>query len=156
MNPRNRSTKLLAITVAFATLAVVWAVWFARPAKAIIIINSKTGLLTLTQGTGYRVLAVNTGGEVAIIDDGDVVDSAGNTLIKIPTQRLLPGQGVYLADFVPRLAELERQLVRVEVTVEDPGRKGAPNFLLTVEAYDTSTGKTFIIDDGKSIIDDGK
>lgn len=158
MKTYMRSTRLLVITVALAALVVTWAMWGARPAKAIIIINSKTGFLTATQNVGFRVSALNDAGEVAIIDDGDIKDENGNSLMKISMTRLAPGQGAYIGDYRPQLPDGTRQLVRVEVRAEiGDSRKGTePTLLIRVEGYDTSTGQTFIIDDGKSIIDDGK
>ncbi|HSE30093.1 MAG TPA: hypothetical protein VLA93_00805 [Pyrinomonadaceae bacterium] len=158
MKTRIRSKKLLGFGIAFATLAITWAMWGARPAKAIIIINSKTGLVTATQNVGFRVLALNLGGEVAIIDDGDVVDENGNSLMKISMTRLAPGHGAYIGDYKPQLADGARQLVRVEVRAEigDLRKTTEPTLHIRLEGYDTSTGQTFIIDDGKSIIDDGK
>lgn len=158
MKTRIRSTKLLAMTVALAALAAIWAVWAARPAKAIIIVNSRTGLVTGTQNVGFRVLALNLGGVVAIIDDGKITDKDGHTWMAIAMTRLEPGQGAYLADFVPTLAEGQRLPVRVEVRAEigDSRRSTEPTVHVRLEAYDTSTNRTFIIDDGKSIIDDGR
>jgi hypothetical protein len=126
--------------VALAALTTTWAMWGARPAKAIVILNSKTGLHTLTRGNGMRILGVNVGGTVAIIDDGKVVASDGTTVMVIPMHRLEPGQGAYLADFVPQLTE-GRLPVRVEVRFESDSKK-EPTIQLTAEVYDTATGKT--------------
>ena len=158
MKTRIRSKKLLGFGLAFATLVITWTMWGARPAKAIIIINNKTGFLTATQNVGFRVIAFNRGGEVAIIDDGDIVGENGDSLMKTSAIRLQPGQGAYIGDYKPQLADGARQLVRVEVRAEigDSRKSTEPTLLIRVEGYDTSTGQTFIIDDGKSIIDDGK
>jgi hypothetical protein len=153
-----RSTTLLIMTVALAMLAAIWAMWGARPAKAIIIIGGgKTGTFTVGQSEAVRVYVVNTGGEVAIIDDGDIFDIAGNSLMKISTLRVEPEKGTLLFDFKPGLADQERLPLRVEVRFEtDTSRSRGANLRFTAEVYETATGKTnfllgqdFIIDDGK-------
>ena len=158
MKTRIRSKKFLAIGIAFAALAITWTMWEARPAKAIIIINSSTGPLTATQNVGFRVLALNLGEAVAIIDDGDIVGENGDSLMKTSMIRLLPGQGAYIGDYRPQLPDGARQLVRLEVraTLGDSRKIAEPTLHIRLEGYNTSTGQTFIIDDGKSIIDDGK
>ena len=152
MKARIRSQKFLAIGIAFATLAVTWAMWEARPAKAIIIVGTKTGMFTLNQGEGARLNFVNTSDAVAIIDDGDVVGSTGRSIMQIPMTRLDPGQAVSF-ELMPRLADGERLALRVEVKVE-----GVKTGLVipTCEVFDGATGRTnfllgpdFIIDDGK-------
>jgi hypothetical protein len=158
MKTRIRSKKFLAMAIALAALAATWAMWGARPAKAVVTFNSRTGPITATQNVGFRVLATNTGGVLAIIDDGKIVDFDGHTVMLIAKQTLEPGQGAYLADFVPSLAADQRLPVRVEVRSEigDSRKITESSVHIRLEAYDTLTGKTFIIDDGKSIIDDGK
>jgi hypothetical protein len=156
MKTRIGSKKLLAM-VALAALAVTWAVWGARPAKATIVVDGNIGPFTVTHNVGIRVSAVNTSGDVAIIDDGDIVGMQGNSLMRIFTHRLPPGQGAYLADFVPNVADGQLLPVRVHVRIQSDSSKSRESpVLITLEAYDTTTGRTFIIDDGKSIIDDGK
>ena len=146
------------MAIALVALGVTWAMWEARPAKAIIIINNKTGFLTATQNVGFRVSAFNDAGEVAIIDDGDIKDENGNSLMKISMTRLAPGHGAYIGDYKPQLEDGVRQLVRLEVraTLGDSRKIAEPTLHIRLEGYNTSTGHTFIIDDGKSIIDDGK
>ena len=158
MKTRMRSRKLLAMIVALAALAVVWAIWGAMPAKAIIIIGGgKTGMFTLTQGEAVRVYCVNTGGEAGIIDDGDIVDISGNTLTKLSRESVDPGKGTLLFDFKPGLADGERLPLRVEVRFEsDTSRGKGANFLFTAEVYDIATGKTSILLGQDFIIDDGK
>ena len=154
MKTRIRSKKFLAFGIAFATLAVTWAMWEARPAKAIIIINNKTGMFTLTQGEAVRCHVANTTSELAIIDDGDLVGSDGRMLMESPMTRLEPGQATSF-EFMPRLADGERLALRLEVRVEGNSVKTGL-VIPTCEIFDAATGKTnfllgpdFIIDDGK-------
>jgi hypothetical protein len=112
---------------------------------------------TITQGQAVRVYAVNTGGEVAIIDDGDIFGIGGNSLMETSTRRVEPGEGTALFDFMPQLADGERLPVRVEVRFEsDTSRGKVANLLFTAEVYDTATGKTSILLGQDFIIDDGK
>lgn len=149
-----RSKKLLVMAIALVALVVTWAMWEARPAKAIIVIGSKTGMFTVTQGEALRVHLGNTSSEVAIIDDGDVIASTGRSIMAIPMTRLDPGQAVSF-EFMPRLADGERLALRVEVRVEGNSVKTGL-VIPTCEIFDAATGKTnfllgpdFIIDDGK-------
>ena len=144
MKTRIRATILLAIAV--AVFATIWAGWGARPAQAIIIINSKTGIFTLTGDQSLRVHVVNTGEERGIIIIGGRVSGGeGNTLAEFGGRRVLPGQADSF-EFMPRLAEGERlQKVRVELMVEGASRKGKEvSFIPTLEVFDTATGKTSV------------
>lgn len=154
MKTRIRSKKFLAFGIAFVTLAIIWTMWGVRPAKAIVVIGGKTGMFTLTQGEAVRINLVNTSGEVAIIDDGDVVDSTGRSLMEIPMSRLDPGHAMSF-ELMPRLADSERLALRVEVRVE--GNSVKPGLVIpTCEVFDTATGKTNFLLGQNFIIDDGK
>ena len=144
MKTRIRSTKLLAIAVVL--LATIWAGWGARPAQAIIIINNKTGIFTLTSDQSLRVHVVNTGEERGIIIiGGRVLDSEGNTLAEFGGRRLPLGQAESF-EFMPRLMEGERlQKVRVELMIDSASRKAKEvSFIPTLEVFDTATGKTSV------------
>ena len=142
MKTRIRSTKLLAMTIALAVLAATWAVWGATPAKAIVIINSKTGMFTLTQGQAVRFHVVNIDA-FGIIDDGKlvgiVVDREGNTLAEFRGRTLGPGQAASFEWLPPD--PIQPMAVRVELRVEG-SRGGGLNFIPTAEVFDTGTGKT--------------
>jgi hypothetical protein len=144
MTTRIRSTKLSGMVIAMVMLAAIWAVWGASPAQAIVIINNKTGIFTLTQGEAVRVHVVNTGEERGIIIiGGRIIDSEGNTLAEFSGRRLALGQAETF-EFMPGLAEGERlQKVRVELMVEGASRKGV-SFIPTLEVFDTATGKTSV------------
>ena len=145
MKTRIRSTKLPAMVIALGMLAIIWAVWGARPAQAIIIINSKTGIFTLTQSQSVRVHVVNTGEERGIIViGGRIMDSEGNMLAEFDGRRLELGQAESF-EFTPRLAGRQLQKVRVEFMVEGASRKGKEvSFIPTLEVFDTVTGKTSV------------
>lgn len=139
MKPRIRSTKLLAMALAVGMLAAGWAAWGTRPAAAIIIVNSKTGLFTLTQGQAARAHVVNTGEHGIIIVNTKVVGGDGATLAEFPEHRLEPSQAASF-EFAPRLAVEQRLPVRVELKVE--GARGTAPFIPTLEVFDTATGRT--------------
>ncbi len=130
--------------IAMGILAAGWAVWGARPAQAIIIINSKTGIFTLTQGEAVKVHVVNTGQERGVIAPGmRIFDSDGKMLAEFLGRSLTFGEAETF-EFMPRLAEGERlQKVRVELMVEGASRKGV-SFIPTLEVFDTDTGKTSV------------
>ena len=153
MKTRIKLTKILALAVAAAMLAVIVGIWGGKTAQAIIIVNSKTGLFTLAQGEAVRFHVVNVGGEVAIIDDGKVFDSDGTTLAEFPERRLAPGQATSFV-YEPPPDDGQPMAVRAEFkVVSDSSRRGQVFFIPTLEVFDTATGKTsfgqdFIIDDG--------
>ena len=142
MKTRIRTTAFLAIAV--AVLAIIWAGWGARSAQAIIIINSKTGLFTLTRDQSVRVHVVNTGEERGIIIiNGRVLDDEGNTVAEFSGRRVFPAQADSF-EFMPQLEQGELlQKVRVELMVEGASRKGV-TFIPTLEVFDTATGKTSV------------
>ena len=145
MKTRIRSTKLPAMVIALGMLATIWAVWGARPAQAIIIINNKTGIFTLTSDQSLRVHVVNTEEERGIIViGGRIMDSEGNMLAEFDGRRLPLGQAESF-EFMPRLADGHLQKVRVELMVEGASRKGKEvSFIPTLEVFDTATGKTSV------------
>ena len=142
MKARIRSTKL-PMVIALGMIATIWAVWGARPAQAIIIINNKTGIFTLTGDQSLRVHVVNTGEERGIIViAGRIMDSEGNSLAEFSGRRLPLGQAESF-EFMPRLADGHLQKVRVELMVEGALHKGKEvSFIPTLEVFDTATGKT--------------
>lgn len=154
MKPQMRSMKFLAMTITLAALATGWAIWGAMPANAIIVIGSTTGMVTLTQGEALSVNVANTSGEVAIIDDGDIFDSQGRSLMEIPMTRLEPGHATSF-QFMPRLADGQQLPVRVHLIVEGNSVKDG-RVIPTCEIFDTATGKTSILLGPDFIIDDGK
>jgi hypothetical protein len=142
MKTRIRSTKLLAMAMALGMLSAGWAIWGARPAAAIIIINSKTGMFTLAPGQAARFHVVNTGEYGFIIDGGKVVGSDGATLAEFPRRELEPGQAASF-EFAPRLAAGELLPARVELRVEGASPGNTP-FIPTLEVFDTATGRTSV------------
>ena len=136
MKIRNRSTKHLATAIAFGLLASIYAVWGAQPAQAIIVVDGKTGMTTLTQGFAIRAFVVNTGDE-GITVNWRVLDSVGITQAESERQMVPPGQAVSF-EFAPRLAEGEQRPVRVELMVEGAGRRST-NFIPTLEVFNTAT-----------------
>jgi hypothetical protein len=133
----------MAITV--AVTAAIWTVWGAQSAQAIIIINNKTGIFTITDDQAVRVHVVNTGEERGIIIiNNRIIDSEGNTLAEFGGHSLKLGQSESF-EFMPRLAEGEQQKVRVELMIESASRKGKEvSFIPTLEVFDTATGKTIV------------
>jgi hypothetical protein len=149
---RIRTTTLLAMTVVLAVIAAIWSVWGATPAKAIIIIGSKTGMFTLAQGEAARIHVVNTGGERGgIIPCSKVVDGDGNTLAEFRGRLLAAGEAdsflFHPPDPLPPLA------VRVELTVEGTSGRERPAFIPTCEVFDTATGKTSVGQDFIIVVD---
>jgi len=140
MKTRIRSTKLLAMAMAVGMMATGWAIWGARPAAAIIIVNTKTGMFTLAPGQAARSHVVNTGEVGIIINGGKVVGSDGATLAEFPERRLEPGQAASF-EFAPRLAAGELLPARVELRVEGAS-SGTTPFIPTLEVFDTATGRT--------------
>ena len=141
MKTRIGSTKLLAIAVALALFTSIWAVWGATSAKAIVIINSKTAMFTVTQGEAVRVYALNTGEAGMIVIGGRVADSENNTLMQFSAQRLAPGHATSFVFLPPD--PIRPTAVRIELMVEGaPGTGAAVSFIPTVEVFDTATGKT--------------
>ncbi len=144
MKTRITSTKLLAMAVALAVLAGIWSVWDARPAQAIIIINNKTGMFTLTQDQAVRVHVVNTEEAGGIVPCTGVFDSGGNTLWQ-SEHRMVPLGQATTFEFDPRLAAGERMAIRLELMVEGgSGRGKGLNFIPTAEVFDTGTGRTSV------------
>jgi hypothetical protein len=164
MKIRNRTSKLLTVILALGMIAAICAIWGARTAEAIIIVNSKTGTFTLTTGEAVRVYVANTGGQEGIIVvDGIVKDVRGDILARFTQQRVPGGHsGAFMFD--PQLADGDQLPVRIELRVSGESiRRGGLKFIPTCEVFDTATGRTsigqdFIIDDGDltGIIDDGK
>jgi hypothetical protein len=153
MKTRNRTTKLLAITLALGVLAAVCAIWGARPAQAIIITGGKTGLFGITGGQTVRIstvnLAQNRGG---IVPCFGVFDIAGNKIAGHEMGAPLPvGQGTFFDWDASGLGLRQRQRaqIRVEVELEPaPGATGRMariqpgDAIVTVEVFDNETGKT--------------
>lgn len=143
MKTRNRSTKLLAVAIAFAALAAIYTVLGARPAQAIIVIDGKTGLFTLTESEAARVNVVNTGEQGIIVIGGGIFDSAGNRLAEFPERRLAPSQGTSF-EFIPPVPR-QPMAVRAELMVSgDRARGNRVTFIPTLEVFDTATGKTSV------------
>jgi hypothetical protein len=136
MKTHNRSTKLLATAIAFGLLAAIYSLWGAQPAQAIIVVDTKTGMTTLTQGLGIRAFVVNIGDE-GFAARWRVLDSAGITHEESERQMVPPGQAASF-EFTPRLAEGEARPLRVELMVEGAGRRSI-NFIPTLEVFNTAT-----------------
>jgi hypothetical protein len=155
MKTRIRSKKLLAMVVALAALAATWAIWGARPAKAIIIVNGKTGAFTLTSGQGAKLNVVNATDAVAIIDDGKIVDHLGNPLVIFPEIRVPPGETTSFEFTLPP-DEGVRMTVRAELMISSSSSRARTLVIPTLEVFDTATGKTNVLLGQDFIIDDGK
>jgi hypothetical protein len=157
MKTRNRQTKLRATALAIGLLAAIFVAWGARPAQAIII-NGKTGLFGVAEGQTVRVSIVNLaqtkGGVVPCIG---IFDLNGTEIARQESTRsLMMGQGMFF-DFDAASFGLrggERAQIRVEVKLEqppDPTRTQPPDptrpedVMVTVEVFDTDTGKTMFI-----------
>jgi hypothetical protein len=145
--------KFLAPVVAVVLLAAIYAVLGARLAQAIIIIDNKTGMFTLTQGEAARVHVVNTG------------EQRGGIL---PCTKFLDGDGNLLAEFQGRALTLDQadsfvfippdpqqpMAIRVELTIEGvSSRDRATAFIPTCEVFDTATGKTSVGQDFIIVVD---
>ena len=151
MKTRIKLTKILALAVAAAMLAVIVGIWGGKTAQAIIVIDGKTGMFTLAHGEAVRFHVVNVGGELTIIDDGKIFDSAGTTLAEFPERRLAPGQATTFVYVPPD--PVQPLAVRASFRIASSARRGEVSFISTLEGFDIATGKTsfgqdFIIDDG--------
>jgi hypothetical protein len=153
MKTRNRSKKLLTMTLALSVLAAVCAVWGARPAQAIVIVGGKTGLFGIAVGQKVRISTVNVAQTRGIINPCvAVLDMAGNVIAEYEAGApLSAGQGTFF-DFDAGLLALragQRAQIRVEVELEPaPGATGRDariqpdDAIVTVEVFDNDTGKT--------------
>jgi hypothetical protein len=121
----------------------------AAPARAIVVVDSKTGLFGVTGGQTIRVSLWNAGNRGGIVPCTHVLDLSGNLLVEIEGAPTGPGEGTFV-DIDPSglgVREGERMQVRVEVelTPPDPNddRKVRRNDgVLTLEVFDTATGRT--------------
>lgn len=134
------------------------AVAIAAPAWAIIIINNKTGLFGVTGGQTIRVSVLNASDRGSIQPCTKVFDMSGTMLAEVEGMPLRPGEGTFVdfnaADF--GLREGQRMQVRVELEAQppdqaqppdplhppDPGLTRPDDVILTLEVFDTETGKT--------------
>ena len=161
MKTRNRPTKLLATSLALVVLS---AVWGARPARAIIIIGTKTGLFGVAAGQKVRTSFVNLAQKrVGIVPCTKVFDIDGNMIAEHEGMPLQAGQGAFFDFDAGRLGLRpgERAQIRVEVVLEqppdptqppDPAQPPDPTgprdrirpdaAAVTVEVFDSDTGKT--------------
>jgi hypothetical protein len=149
----NRTTRSLAMAAAVVLLAIMSALWSVRPAEAIIIVNSKTGMFTLTSQDAVSVYVVNTADQAGIIIVNSIFDSEGNLLARSEPRRVALGQAASF-EYTPDLPDGMRMPVRVELTVDGSGRGKGLDFIPTVEVFDRGTGRTslfvdYIIDDDK-------
>jgi hypothetical protein len=150
MKTRNRTTKLLAMSLALVVLA---AAWGAGPAQAIIVVDSRTGLFGVAAGqkvrTSFVNLAQTRGGIQPCVK---VFDINGNVIAEHEMGAPVPaGQGTFF-DFDAGQLGLrpgERAQIRVEAEIEPaPDASGREarirpeDVLVTVEVFDNDTGKT--------------
>ena len=147
---RNRTFRTMALAVLFTTAAA--AIWSARTAEAIIIINNKTGMFTLTSRDAVRIFVANTGEEAGIIIVNSIFDSDGNLLHQSGPQRVPLGRAGFF-EFTPDVPDGGRMAVRAVVTIQGAGGGKTPGFIPSFEVFDRETGRTcwfvdFIIDDG--------
>jgi hypothetical protein len=147
---RSGTRRATAVAVLAATIAA--AVWSARSAEAIIIVNSTTGMFTLTSRDAVRIFGANTAEEAGIIIVNSIFDSDGNLLHQSGPQRVPLGRTGFF-DYSPDLPDGGRTAVRVVLTVQG-ARGGKPaGFIPSIEVFDRETGRTcwfvdYIIDDG--------
>ncbi|HTG93567.1 MAG TPA: hypothetical protein VL866_13335 [Pyrinomonadaceae bacterium] len=155
MKISNRRTELLATTAILGVLAIVFAVWAARPVHAIIIIGTKTGLFGVTTDQTVRVSILNSAlTKGGIIPCAGIFDINGNRLARFEgTMPLRVGHGTYF-DFDATSLDLragERAQLRVEVELEpslDDGRSNhmkPDDIVVTVEVFDNVSGKTMFV-----------
>jgi hypothetical protein len=124
------------------------AVAMAAPARAIVVVDSKTGLFGVTGGQTIRVSLWNAGNRGGIIPCTRVFDLSGALLAEIEGTPTGPGEGTFVdvnaADF--GLREGERMQVRVEVELSPPPndnrRVRTSDGILTLEVFDAATGRT--------------
>lgn len=142
MKTRNRSIKALAMLITFGMLAAIYVVWGARPAQAIIVVDGKTGLFTLTETEAARIHVVNTGAQGIIVIGGGIFGSDGSLLMEFSERRLVPGQGTTFEFHPP---DPQRVTVRAELMVSGGStRRDGVSFIPTLEVFDTGTGKTSV------------
>ena len=153
MRTRNRTTKLLTTALGLGVLAAVCAVWGARPAQAIIIVNSKTGLFGVTGGQTVRVSILNAQAKGDITPCVGLFDLSGNRLARQEAgMPLTLGQGAFF-DFDAASLGLragQRAQIRVEVELPPPddgraGRIKEDDAIVTVEVFDNASQSTMFV-----------
>ena len=129
----------------------------ATPASAIIIIGTRTGLFGVTGAETIRVSVLNAGARGGILPCTKLFDLSGQLLAELDGAMVRQGEGTFVdfdaAQFRP--APGQRLQVRVEVALEQPADPLQPpdaaqppdplragNVILTLEVFDTETGRT--------------
>ena len=125
----------------------------AMQAEAIVIVNSKSGMIGITAGQTLRINVANVGNELsAVVPCAIVYDSLGNEIARFEGDPLFSGKA---ASFDYRLgADDSRTELRVVIQLEDreeiSGKRLKGRVRTTLEVFDNATGGTAaIIDDGK-------
>jgi len=137
-------TRMLFAMVILLAAAAIWTSWGARRVAALVVIGGKTGMFSIARGQALAAHVVNTGDvNGIIINNGKVLDSAGNTLAEFERTPLALGEAASF-DFTPRdLAGGQRLGVRVVLMFEGASRnRNEPDFISTFEVYDIDTGRT--------------
>ncbi len=139
MRLSNRSLKTILCLCGLTVLMAVTA----NPAEAIIVIDTKTGMIGVVEGQTLRINVANVGDRGDIHACWKVFDMMGNMVAELDGRSLPPGMAMSFDYHAP---DPQRMELRVEVQVEDPDETSAKRLRdrtrITVEVFDTDTGKT--------------
>src|SRR5436309_1279596 len=115
MKTTSKSTKLISMILAVATLTTILTVWGTNPAEAVIAIIKTTGMFAVTQYQGTSAYVVNTwtGTEHRILVGWTVLDDAGNTLAQSERRSIEAGQASSFEYRPPDLAPGQRMAIRL-------------------------------------------
>lgn len=125
----------------------------AMQAEAIVIVNSKSGMIGVAAGQTLRINVANVGDEVSGIAPCVIVfDTLGNQLARFDGDPLFSGKAASFDYVLPAdnsRTEL-RALIQLEDREETSGKHLKGRVRTTLEVFDNATGGTVaIIDDGK-------
>src|SRR5262245_35891363 len=124
----------------------------ATQAEAIIIINSKSGMIGVTTGQTLRINIANVGDEVSGIQPCVIVfDKLGKEVARFDGDPLFAGMAASFDHDPPDDGRTElRVMIQLEDREETSGKRLKNRVRTTLEVFDNATGNTVaIIDDGK-------
>ena len=151
MKTRHPRTKLIALVIALAASAAIWAAWGAGRVAAIEDSEEMPPPFGLAMGQTARLNILNSGTESGIIIiGGKFLDSAGRVLVEIKLHPISPGQFMSF-DLDGDSLDVTRDRfgrIQVRAVVTALGGPDTRNLHVSLEVFDNVTGKTtaFIAD----------
>jgi len=147
MKTQNTRMKLIAVAIALAALAPVWAIWGGGRVIAIQDSEDMPSPFGLAQGQTARLTVLNIGDRAIVGPEYRLLDSTGRTLAKTPEPHLIPPGEFRVFDF--DLPEAPPGILdhfgRIQARVAAIGNPDEKDLRVSLEVFDNATGKTSFV-----------